>query len=510
MENDSGDPNSSGSHGTAPLFACAAPTTSNQPKSPIQMKATSYLAALLGVTLGASAWATPPVLHISGAATYRPPIQKAIEDSLKSGYVFGYYGSSRYKPSAAIYSGTLASNNQAVIIETFWTGDVSGVTDVALQHSISGWIPTDSTTLASLTTSGNKFSSYTAVSAIPDATVSVSFYTSSAAVVATAGGNGAAAATKIVNTAFVDAGSASYAGGNATLGLAAFIWEIGNTSTSYTSSTPYSAITNITQQAADTLISSGYLPAAFLTGTNSDLNNYLVLVGRSEDAGARTVPFAEAQNGFGNPPQQFALTFSNNQTTQADGRQTGGATASGTASVTGAALWPANAPLYTESTINWNQAGHSGYILTSDLSNAASALNPVAISSITGLASSLPANAAQAYLVSYNGVADATSVVNAKLLNYNGVPYSVANVQNGSYSLWSYAHLYYIGSGTGALTAGSVIKQAADDVADTVFRFDADTNSSGAHGTSTGTGIFFNSSVVVSRQLEGGLQSQTY
>jgi len=480
----------------------------------------TYLAVLAAASIGASAWATTPVLHISGAATYRPPIQQAIADSLKSGYVFGYAGSSAVKPTASIYSGTLASTNQAVIIETFWTGDVSGVTDVALQHSISGWFnPTDSSVLSALTTSGHKFSSYTAVSAIPDATVSVSFYTSSAAVVATGGGAGAAAATAINNAAFTDAGSSGKAGGASTLGLAAFVWTIGNTSTNYTSSAPYTTIGNITQQAADQLITSGFLPAAFLTGSSSDLNNYLVLVGRSEDAGARTVPFAEAQNGFGNAPQQFALAFSNNQTTQADNRQTGGTSASGTASVIGASLWPANAPLYTETSINWNQSGHSGYILTSDLANALSAINPVAVASLAGsgttgytLSSFLPANAAQAYLLGYNGIADSSSTLNGKNLSYNGVPYSVAAVQNGSYSLWSYAHLYYLISGTGAVTAGSTVKQAADDIADTVFTTDADITSSGAHGGSgtSATGIFFNSSVKVQRSVEGGVEAQNY
>lgn len=484
------------------------------------MKITSSLAAILAVSLlGASALATPPILYISGAAAYRPPIQKAIEDSLKPGYVFGYYGSSHYKPSASIYSGTLASTSQPVIVETFYTGDVSGVTDLALQHNITGWIPTDPTTLSDLTTSGYHFTSYTGTSAVPEATISVSFYTSSAAAVSTGGANGATAANTIENAAFIDAGSSGKAGSADTIGLAAFEWIIGNTSATYTGTTPYTSISNITQQAANQLITSGYLPAAFLTGTTTDLNNYLVLVGRSEDSGSRTVPFAEAQNGFGNPPQQYALAFSNNQTTQADGRATGGTSASGTASVIGAGLWPSNAPLYTETNINWNESGHSGYILSSDLSNALSAINPVAVSSLNGsgttgytLSTFLPANAAQAYLIGYAGLADASGVLNGKALTYNGVPYSVAAVQNGTYSLWSYAHLYYLSSGTGSLTAGSTVKQAADDIADTVYLTDADINSSGSHGTSnnTGTGIFFNSSVKVQRQLEGGVESQNY
>ena len=93
------------------------------------MKLIKLLAASgLALTLAGTASATT-VLRIAGAATYRPPTQKAIEDILKPGYVFGYNGSSRYKPNAAIYSGTLASNSQPIIIETYWTGDLAGVVD---------------------------------------------------------------------------------------------------------------------------------------------------------------------------------------------------------------------------------------------------------------------------------------------------------------------------------------------------------------------------------------------
>jgi hypothetical protein len=34
-------------------------------------------------------------------------------------------------------------------------------------------------------------------------------------------------------------------------------------------------------------------------------------------------------------------------------------------------------------------------------------------------------------------------------LSYEGVPYSVTNVENGSYPLWGYENYYYITSGTG-------------------------------------------------------------
>jgi len=470
------------------------------------------VASGLALTLAGTASATTTVLRIAGAATYRPPTQKAIEDILKPGYVFGYNGSSRYKPNASIYSGTLASTNQPIIIETYWTGDLAGVVDVAKRNTIVKWIKTDSTTLSSLTTSGYSVPNASlSESGIPDVGVTVSYSTSSASTVATSGATGRAAAAAILGAHLVDAGSPSSAGGANAVGIAAFQWVLGRQSGSYPQ--PF---TNITQQQANGLITNGYLPVSLFTGTNADQYKYAFLAGRSQDAGARTVPFAEAQNGFGNPPQQYKLTFSGTSlTTQADGVVTGGT--NGT--VTGLYLWPANAPLNTEPTINWNQYGHSGYNLTSDLSNALSSLNPVTASSLTFGNSAdssdptlAPSPISEVYFVGYNGVADTASLVanGGKALSYNGVAYSPAAVKNGLYTLWSYAHLYYIGSGTYAISGNA--KQAADDIADKIFTTDAPTNSSGAVGTGNGdAGILLDSSVLVARPgVEGTPVYQNY
>lgn len=470
----------------------------------------TILAGLLVAALpGAIALAdSVPVLRIAGAATFRPPVQKAIEDALVSSgtkaYTFGWNGTAgnHYKPNASIYHGWLKSDNtKEVIIETYWTGDVSGVVDLTEQNQITKWIPTDSTTLASLSGTNNIANGQLSVSAPPNVTISVSFASSSAAVVSTAGVTGANISDIINGTTLTDAGSSGAAGGAGTVGVAAFQWVVGNVNSSFP--VPF---TNITQGAAYSLINQGSIPVSFLTGASGDQHKYAVLVGRSEDAGARTVPFAEAQTGFGNSTYQYALTFSSNQTVQADNRQTGGTGAT----VTGAAPWPANAPLNTEPNINWNSDGHSGYNLTSDLANVLSATNPVAKASFTVGLTNLPADLTHAYFVGYNGVADTGSLVTAggTALSYNGVPYSVAAVQNGQYSLWSFAHVYYIGDGPNQLTG--VLQQAANDIADTIYSTDADINSSGAHSSTTGAGLFFNSSVVVTRSIEGGGISQTY
>jgi hypothetical protein len=53
--------------------------------------------------------------------------------------------------------------------------------------------------------------------------------------------------------------------------------------------------------------------------------------------------------------------------------------------------------------------------------------------------------------IGYLGLADYAAIsANAKALSYNGVPYSSANVANGSYALWGYVHLVHRAGGLSA------------------------------------------------------------
>ena len=182
--------------------------------------------------------------------------------------------------------------------------------------------------------------------------------------------------------------------------------------------------------------------------------------------------------------------------------------------MSGLYFWPSNSPLNAAPTLNWNAPGHSGYSLTSDLANALSATNPVSIASLTiGNASNptpTPNGITQAYFVGYNAVVDSAALVanGGTALSYNGVPYSEAAVKNGQYSLWAYAHVYYIGAGARALTGDK--KRTADDLADIIFDADANTNGSGVVGGTGGSGIVLDSSVLVGRNLEGGVTFPTY
>jgi hypothetical protein len=242
-------------------------------------------------------------------------------------------------------------------------------------------------------------------------------------------------------------------------------------------------------------------------------------VGRSQDGGARTIPIADAQLGFTTPSYHFQLGFAATPgpiTTQDGGLQTGGANAT----VTSAIPWPANWPLITLPAINYNTSGNSGYNLTSDLANALSAVNPVTVTvGTTPVANTVlinpndaPSGITEVYFVGNNGVADTQALVSAggKALTYQGVAYSPLAVKTGRYSLWSFAHLYYLGSGAGSLSGAK--KSLADALADAIYETYAPTNASGVTNSSDpgAAGILFDSSVLVTRGIDGGAISQNY
>jgi hypothetical protein len=188
--------------------------------------------------------------------------------------------------------------------------------------------------------------------------------------------------------------------------------------------------------------------------------------------------------------------------------------------VTGLGYWPANSPLNTEPSISWANAGHSGYIAGGDVKSVLQATNPVVHTSLTytvantGLAD---ASIGNIWFIGYLGIADAGVGGNAVTLSYNGVPYSVAAVANGAYTLWGYEHFYYL-TGTGAGNLSGTKKTVADKLADKIYLTDADVsnaNTGTIHGTASAAGILLqggngNPAVTVVRSAEGGPISSTF
>ncbi len=505
-------------------------------------------------------------LHVAGSTAFRAPVECSIINYLGGTSCHAVYnGSSLLGGLGAIFKGTVGSNT--VIVECNWTGSMAGVIDLATGNQITFPKATDTTIATQLTTaatactvspygvttpaSAKLASGFATELAIPDAIMSDSYYTSVEAAVATAGGinisaqpgtiavtplTGDGLATLIDNTDFEEAGSSSpiVTGPQGYLGTCVFEWVLGNIGSGTT--VPF---TNITQQTAAYLISNGSAPFSLFGSTVANASStFAYLIGRNEDSGTRIVNFAEPQLGFIPTPLQYLLTFSggtsiaNTSAIPAPAANNGYYTGGTATFVTKLAPWTQGTPINTESTITWpNNAGHGGYVSGGDVAKVIS--TPVNQTAVAANSVRATQNTSNSYFIGYISIGDAggyvtpgattpsspaTNVTNGTTLTYNGVPFSVANVNNGSYSLWCSEHMYYIGSGTGAI--GSSAKAVADAIANGVATTFVTYDGNGIDATTiTAPAVFDGAGVKLSpqgtagsftRALEGGIYSINY
>ena len=240
----------------------------------------------------------------------------------------------------------------------------------------------------------------------------------------------------------------------------------------------------MTQQAAATLISNGYVSLANLTGNSGDASTFLIFIGRNEDSGTRVCYEGESlgggtsnnNNAFGAGVNQYMI-----QTTTT-AYQTGPYTGTGAdtnvynAPVAGGTVqkfkkwpqkqaYPANTGWQMSTNLNftWNTTGHSGYNGGGDVANILTASNPVAIGSLAGSAN-VPPGASNIYIVSLLGASDAATVIGAggKECTYNGLAFSTAAIEEGAYTPWTFEHLYHLPALAGTPLTG------ANELADTI------------------------------------------
>jgi hypothetical protein len=465
-------------------------------------------------------------LRIAGSTTYRVSVTAAIINYLSQSGVptAAYVGSGSatqaglFDAHEAIFKGVVGGHSY--IIKTNWTGSATGVVALATATPLK-WLA-DSTPTAPVvvpgnggiaTQSGSVVTNPTLESTMPDVAMSDAFYFSVAAAVQTARINGPATA-RAINNAPIQAGGTLGEQNNDYVGLVPFYWITG-------ASPIPSNMTNISQQTAAALIETGAVPlptVACCAGANPA--DFVYLIGRNEDSGARIVTFAEAKTGFGFADVQWKLTFSNNQTTDALGNQTGGAGST----VMGLDLFPVNSPMNDLPTINWSLRGHSGYLTGDDLSNTLQATNPASVSSLQLSSFAPPQNTGNAFLIGYLGWSDGYKVIAAAnpgtILNYNGSAPTVQNIQYGCYTLWAFEHLYYLSTISGSQ------RSAADSIADLLFTTYSPTDATGNTATADwpvpgagvdaneanliGTdnaapaGLLFDNSMLFTRSVEGG------
>ena len=187
-------------------------------------------------------------------------------------------------------------------------------------------------------------------------------------------------------------------------------------------------LNNVTPQLARALYSSGTLSMALFTGVGADDATTVYAVGRDFDSGTRSATFAEMGISNVDPVNQYQVTAS------------GGA-------ITGKILWPAYTLLGLP-VVEGNGGYSSGGTLATVMTNTSPA--------------------GEAY-IGYMGTADAATAVTGggRALTFNGVPYSLQAVQEGSYAFWNYEYVCYRTTLTGAK------KTLADALANRIKNFDA-------------------------------------
>ncbi len=364
-----------------------------------------------------------------------------------------------------------------IYIRNHWTGSAAGLADLTSGNTTLKQIQT-SVPMSALTSAGSGGTSQGTLSvfdlAPPEVAMSDVAAAEVAASVATGGSVGATYAAGIGSAALAEGGTSP-----SPVAVVTFQWVLGALDSALT--TP--PFTNITQNQAGALIAGGSLPLSVFTNNPADSGNFVFFTGRNEDSGTRICSFAESQNPngqFGGSSNQWMLQI--DSTYPANNSYS--SLSKGTA-VTGMKLWPKNWPVNTISTLNWNTTGHSGYNGGGDVAAILSTPN-------TNIGSLSPSNApagfvvgtSKSYFVSCLGTNDAKNIytgnaINGTPLTYNGVSMGstnnttttdFANFENGSYSIWSYEHLYYLTAATGTQVAVSgVAATAAKSLADHIL-----------------------------------------
>jgi hypothetical protein len=526
----------------------------------MKLRKTIAAAGLAVAAMTGLASAAPTVIYICGSTAYRAPVTCAILNALggTSSYAAGNQGSgvNITKAQTGIlangtvhYTSGTFDGTATIIVETNWTGSLAGCVDVSLQNSALNFVDSTNagidasmgqttstspfTNLSNLPTLVTSGAGQNTITHAPQVAMSDAFQGSAAAALSGATltspiGSYSTIAQVIaqVKTApLVEAGSTYVYSPNSAsgyLGIVPFEWVLGDTGMIG------KPIDNITQETAAFLIKKGSAPLTMFSLAGQGLapatyaSQFAYLIGRNEDSGTRIDGFAEPQLGFTTNPIQFLLTFSNPSVVTSDLPTPTDFTQIGKAGnvVETISKWPASAVLNTEKNITWGLTGHGGYAGGGDVAAVlAATVDEAGIGSPDN--SLLAQNSGNVFFIGYLGTADAggvgsTSISGATALTYNGVACSSSNIQSGAYSFWSYEHMYYLNSGTGAITDSTTlnfVNNLADSVAQTYAPYD---NGGASAPTTDGAGVFLPKNTTagttgtVTRTQEGGVYSLNY
>jgi len=199
----------------------------------------------------------------------------------------------------------------------------------------------------------------------------------------------------------------------------------------------------MTTQLAQYLFGSGTIPLATFTGNTADQTKLVYATGRDPDSGTRVTTFAECGIGVFSIVKQWRPTTFRNDLGTND-------------AVTAQQLYPVQVINGVSTQFPGNSGESSGGTLRAFTNKT---LDASAYS-----ANDPNTNATAGYYVTYLGTSDAATALTAAVkpavaLNWNGVPFSPAAVQQGQYTFWGYEHLVYRPNLAGtALTFATALK----------------------------------------------------
>jgi hypothetical protein len=199
-----------------------------------------------------------------------------------------------------------------------------------------------------------------------------------------------------------------------------------------------SPVSNISSMQARTLLANGEVPTALLTGNRAHDGSGSYLIGRNSDSGTRLSVLGEVGYGANTKPQQYRVNSSTNielypaeninklsLALGESGYDSGGTIAQ---ALTNSIYYPLTSDV---------QVGRTRTVVNPETEEEEEVFNFAASAYTTN------------YIIGYAGAGDAlvnsagNPRLNVKVLSFNGVPFTMENIKNGTYSLWTYEHLYY-------------------------------------------------------------------
>ena len=357
-------------------------------------------------------------LRITGAQAFRGAAHAAILHILDPGtFTYAYQGTDISQANVAIFTGSVSGN--PVIIKTDLIGSEGGIQVVSHQDAIgflADNVPQSAGGTANATTT-------LADSSIPDVALTDSFQSSSFFFGTFKG--------KFYPTL-----------NDQLIGIFAEVFVA--------SKSAPNGLTNITTQQAQNLFTAGKVQLSVFTGNPADTAP-VISTGRDTDAGVRLTALAELGLGSTSNVKQYQPSTSGNAIITTSG-----------GAISKALVWPAST-VQGIGVAAFNGGYSKGSQLAAALGNTSDTQTVYAANGTTVVGNG-------GFYISYLATPDAETIAvpaGAVELTYNGVPYSVQNVQQGRYTLWAYGHLDYQPSLSG------VAKTVADALATQLINVDA-------------------------------------